>query len=266
VKEIAVRAASGAVYVALVLGAAWLGPWATWFLFLLVAVMAAREWHKLYWREGGSSMSPSVSMAIIAVAYGLGPTLLGMTDNMTSLPWTAGTLVSGMIWFAWQEADKARAMRYLLSLVGYLAIPFLCATWLVQISHTLFIGFMLMLWANDTGAYLVGRAIGRNKLMPSVSPGKTWEGFFGGLVITLVAAWVVARGIDEALSPTSWLIASPFVVVPCTVGDLFESFMKRKAGVKDSGTIMPGHGGVLDRFDGYLLAAPVMAMLAWLMA
>lgn len=265
-KEIAIRAASGAVYVALVLGAAWWGAWATWFLFLLVAVMAAHEWHKLYWRAGEARMAPYESMAITAIGYGLGPTLLGMTDTMSALPWTAGTLVLGMIWLAWREADKARAMRYLPSLVGYLAIPFLCATWMVQRSHTLFIGFMLLLWANDTGAYLVGRAIGRNKLMPRVSPGKTWEGFVGGVAVTLVAAWVVAHGVDAELSAVSWLIASPFVVVACTIGDLFESFMKRRAGVKDSGAIMPGHGGVLDRFDGYLLAAPIMVMMAWLLA
>lgn len=265
-KEIAIRAASGAVYVALVLGAAWIGAWASWALFLLVAVLAAREWHGLYWRSGESRITPGVSMALTAVAYCLGPSLLALTDSWAAVPWLAGSWTIAVIAFTLRETSTSKALVFALSLVAYLALPFLCVPWMVQQSPSLLIGFMLMLWANDTGAYLVGRGIGRNKLMPSVSPGKTWEGLIGGMLATLLAAWVVARWIDPGIDAAVWLITAPFVTVASTIGDLFESFMKRKAGVKDSGAIMPGHGGVLDRFDGYLLAAPVMALLVRLLA
>lgn len=265
-KEIAIRAASGAVYVALVLGAAWLGAWASWALFLLVAVLAAREWHDLYWRSGEARLTSGVSMALTAVAYCLGPSLLALTDSWTAVPWLAVSWSVAVIAIALRESNRPKALVFALSLVAYLALPFLCAPWMVQRSPSLLIGFMLMLWANDTGAYLVGRAIGRNKLMPSVSPGKTWEGLIGGMLATLMAAWVVARWVDQEMDATVWLISAPFVTAASTIGDLFESFMKRKSGVKDSGAIMPGHGGVLDRFDGYLLAAPVMALLVRLLA
>lgn len=265
-KEIAIRAASGAVYVALVLGAAWLGAWASWILFLVVAALAAREWHGLYWRAGEARITANGSMALTATAFCLGPPLLGLWDSTSATPWVAGAIALAIVAIALRETDKRQALVFALSLVVYLAIPFLCAPWLVQRSPSLLIGFMLMLWANDTGAYLVGRAIGRNKLMPSVSPGKTWEGLIGGMLATLLAAWVVARWIDQGIDDTVWIITAPFVTAASTVGDLFESAMKRKAGVKDSGAIMPGHGGVLDRFDGYLLAAPVMTLLIRLLA
>jgi len=118
-------------------------------------------------------------------------------------------------------------------------------------------GFLLMLWANDTGAYLVGSKLGRNKLFERHSPKKTWEGLIGGIIITALVAYVISRYFTE-LSVTQWI--SIGVLISCfgTIGDLIESMFKRSIDVKDSGGILPGHGGLLDRFDGLLLAAPVV--------
>jgi phosphatidate cytidylyltransferase len=119
------------------------------------------------------------------------------------------------------------------------------------------LAFLLMLWANDTGAYLVGRAFGRTKLFERHSPKKTWEGFIGGVLIAAGVGFIVSLFYTE-LKWNHWV--SVGILISCfgTLGDLVESMFKRSINIKDSGGILPGHGGLLDRFDGFLLAAPVV--------
>lgn len=110
------------------------------------------------------------------------------------------------------------------------------------------LAFVWMIWANDTGAYVVGKPLGKHKLWPRVSPGKSWEGFAGGLV----ASSLVAGGVFG----WEWSPLGALIGALSTAGDLTESAWKRRLGLKDSGQLMPGHGGALDRFDGFLYAAP----------
>jgi phosphatidate cytidylyltransferase len=117
--------------------------------------------------------------------------------------------------------------------------------------------FFMLIWASDTGAYFAGRAFGRRKLFERVSPKKTWEGFIGGAVLSMVVAAVLAS-ITFFPDLKVWLGMSIVAVVMGTYGDLVESLLKRNVGVKDSGTLLPGHGGVLDRFDSILLASPFL--------
>lgn len=119
------------------------------------------------------------------------------------------------------------------------------------------LGVVLFLWAGDTGAYFVGKAIGKTKLFERISPKKTWEGTFGGLVFVLAMAYGVSH-IYTNLSVTQWLIIGGITFVFGAFGDLVESLFKRNIGIKDSGRLIPGHGGFLDRFDGLLLAAPMV--------
>ncbi|GAA4100141.1 phosphatidate cytidylyltransferase [Mucilaginibacter panaciglaebae] len=118
-------------------------------------------------------------------------------------------------------------------------------------------GFLLMLWANDTGAYLVGSKLGRTKLFERHSPKKTWEGLIGGIIITAIAAYIISLYFTE-LPVDRWICIGVLISCFGTIGDLIESMFKRSIDVKDSGGILPGHGGLLDRFDGLLLAAPVV--------
>jgi phosphatidate cytidylyltransferase len=118
-----------------------------------------------------------------------------------------------------------------------------------------------LVWAADIAAYFVGRALGRRKLAPQVSPGKSWEGFCGGMIGALLVG--IAAGTWLQPSPGPWALWLPlcvFVAAVSVVGDLTESLLKRLVGVKDSGTLLPGHGGVLDRIDSLLAAAPMMAL------
>ena len=123
--------------------------------------------------------------------------------------------------------------------------------------------FMALLptWAADIGAYAVGSLIGRRKLAPRISPGKTWEGTIAGFAAAALAVWFVGTQVFSPSLPAEILVPLALAIGPAGLcGDLLESALKRQAGVKDSGTILPGHGGVLDRIDSLLLVAPVVAM------
>ncbi|HEX7412564.1 MAG TPA: phosphatidate cytidylyltransferase [Bacteroidia bacterium] len=117
------------------------------------------------------------------------------------------------------------------------------------------LGMIFFIWINDTGAYLVGSFIGKHKLYEKISPNKTWEGTIGGIALCIALSFVVANMFPQ-LAIIHWVAISVIVAVFGTLGDLVESMLKRMAGVKDSGTIMPGHGGVLDRFDSLFFATP----------
>ncbi len=119
----------------------------------------------------------------------------------------------------------------------------------------LIMGIFILIWINDTFAYLVGRAFGKRKLFPRVSPKKTWEGAIGGLVFALTAAYFMAK-YEPIVNQVQWVTLAAIIVIAGSLGDLVESKLKRDAGVKDSGAIMPGHGGMLDRLDSLIFAAP----------
>lgn len=143
----------------------------------------------------------------------------------------------------------------------YVAVPFalLNALFLMpgQVNYTVAIifGLLVIIWTSDVFAYLIGSKIGKHRLFERISPKKSWEGSFGGLIFALIAAYVLSLFFKE-LTMIEWLIMAVIIVITGTLGDLSESFLKRQAGVKDSGNILPGHGGLLDRFDATLFATP----------
>jgi len=127
------------------------------------------------------------------------------------------------------------------------------------------LGSFILVWVNDSFAYLVGKNIGKQKLFPSISPKKTVEGFLGGLFFACVSSFFIAK-YSNTFEFTVWLILAIIVSVFGTLGDLIESKYKRQAGVKDSGVIMPGHGGLLDRLDSIIFAAPFIYLFLRLLA
>jgi phosphatidate cytidylyltransferase len=118
----------------------------------------------------------------------------------------------------------------------------------------------VLIWAADTGAYFAGKNLGKHKLAPSISPAKTWEGWAGGALLTLATGWAAGYFLPD-IPLSHRLVAAGVVAIFGPLGDLAESMLKRSAGVKDSGTFLPGHGGLLDRFDAFLLVLPVLALL-----
>jgi phosphatidate cytidylyltransferase len=127
----------------------------------------------------------------------------------------------------------------------------------------LLMGCILHIWANDTGAYFVGSRFGKNRLFERISPKKSWEGFFGGLALSIVAAWLNHRLFAE-LELIEWIAVGVLMSVFGTLGDLVESMLKRSINIKDSGTLFPGHGGILDRFDALLVGIPFVCCYLWL--
>ena len=166
-------------------------------------------------------------------------------------------VVAILAWVEWLKAPKGpsskwpQAVLFLFPVPALAALHWMCA--LEPYDPWPILSFVWMIWANDTGAYLVGKPLGRHKLWPSVSPGKSWEGFVGGVVSAAVVAWATL-GLE-------WWGLGALMGVLSTTGDLTQSAWKRRRGMKDSGTLLPGHGGILDRFDGFLFAAPVYVLL-----
>lgn len=125
----------------------------------------------------------------------------------------------------------------------------------MRYQSSIVVSVFLLIWSNDTFAYLVGSFIGKNKMYERISPGKTWEGTIGGAILTVASSFLIYKWFG-ILELNDWIIISTIVAVFGTLGDLVESMLKRSVGVKDSGNIMPGHGGILDRFDSLIMVAP----------
>lgn len=194
--------------------------------------------------------------------------------------WMNGALVLGVIVLAWAQVLRGQVDLPALSVTlwGLFYVGWMPAHFVLLHQHDGRLGaglvtlLIVIIALSDTGAYFVGKNFGRHKLAPKISPNKTWEGSVGGVVAAFlgsVAAWYVDRHWAGAALPgwSMWEYGVVGVVLAIAgqIGDLVESMMKRDAGVKDSGNLLPGHGGILDRCDGFLFAGPMMYyLLAWL--
>ncbi|MET0759529.1 MAG: phosphatidate cytidylyltransferase [Flavobacterium sp.] len=149
-------------------------------------------------------------------------------------------------------------------LIGYIILPFIFITkipfGIKGYNPKIIISIFILIWTNDTFAYIVGKSIGKRKLFERISPKKTIEGFIGGVIFAVIASYIISKYYIEVKEGATfiWIVIALIVGVFGTIGDLIESKFKRVAGVKDSGIIMPGHGGILDRFDSVIFVAPIV--------
>lgn len=167
---------------------------------------------------------------------------------------------STAMFYEWTRIVRGWGPVWYVSGFLYALVPALALLWIRERdAHGLYLllWVFLVVWSTDIGAYFTGRSFGQRKLAPSISPGKTVEGLYGGIAAaTLIGgAWVLALGLGQSL-----LAFAPLFAIAAQAGDLFESWMKRRAGVKDSGSWLPGHGGVLDRLDGLVPVAVLTAL------
>jgi phosphatidate cytidylyltransferase len=269
------RVATAAVLVPAVLAALFLLPTTAWALVVLgIVLIGALEWARL------CALGRAASLAFVLVVAVLGLALLALLGQGSAGFADAAVYVvcglAGIFWIAiaprWLAAGWPVAQAPAALAVGAIV---LLATWVALVelqarSPWLVLAAMAIVWIADTAAYFAGRRFGKRKLAPSISPGKTWEGVYGALAAVAVYGLVlVLAGFPATLAPLGGIafIAGLMVLAAVSVvGDLFESLMKRQAGVKDSGSLLPGHGGVLDRVDALLAAMPLaaLAVTAWL--
>lgn len=192
----------------------------------------------------------------VASVYGQPSDVLAVVGPAIVVLFVACTIWPG----ASVEVAMDRLARLLLGVAWCLLLT--VAIWIARSNHGmawLFVAF-LSTWLGDTGAYLVGKAVGRRKLSPRLSPNKTWEGIAGGLTLSTMGVIGMAMWAVPNLSAGQACVLGPLLYAAGVFGDLAESMLKRSAGVKDSGRLMPGHGGVLDRLDSFMAVAPVLFM------
>ena len=237
--DLRLRVLSALVLLPLGLGCLWLGGWVWVALVALGSVGLALEYSAMC----GGSAGP---VAVLVVAA-TGCAATGFA-GFALLLLAAG---AGTLWW------RGRRIAPVLG-VPYVGLTAVALVWLrgqgtAGFGNVLFV--LLVVWATDIAAYLVGRLIGGPRLAPAISPGKTWSGAVGGLAGALLIGWAASPG-------SAAILLAALLSVVAQAGDLMESGIKRRFGVKDSGTLIPGHGGLLDRLDGVLTAAPAAALLA----
>jgi phosphatidate cytidylyltransferase len=164
------------------------------------------------------------------------------------------------VFYEWTRLAKGWGAAWYIGGFAYALLAALSLLWVRERAEdglSLLLWIFIIVWATDIGAYISGRSIGGPKLAPAISPGKTWAGFYGGVAAATLfgGAWVLTTGLHWLV-----LLLAPLFSVASQGGDLFESWMKRRAGVKDSGRLLPGHGGVFDRLDGLLPVAILTAL------
>ena len=169
-------------------------------------------------------------------------------------------LAAATMFCEWIRIVRGWGLHWLVAGFGYALIPALALLWIRERgAHKLdlLLWVFIVTWSTDIGAYFAGRSIGGPKLAPAISPNKTWAGLIGGMVAAglFAGAWVFSLHLPRLL-----FALAPLFAIGAQAGDLFESWLKRRAGVKDSGTILPGHGGVLDRLDGLVVVASLTAL------
>jgi len=166
-----------------------------------------------------------------------------------------------LVFFLFSKKEKKLSLiEKWMYVIGYVIIPFIIITkipiGIKGYNPKIILGVFILIWTNDTFAYLVGKSIGKHKLFERISPKKTIEGFFGGLLFSIVAGYLIARFFIGTSNTEIWIVIAILVSIFATLGDLIQSKFKRLAGVKDSGRIMPGHGGILDRLDSIIFVSP----------
>jgi len=285
-KGLKTRAITAVVFVAVMIGGIYGGPNPMRLLLGLICLLCLWEYFNLVFHKTNNK----ILRKIIGTALGLGifmvfyqgfselpipnrsfmadPFLSGHSLNLGYIVITLTIIIAAtplLFIFELYQKTKSPFENIGKTLLGIFYIAFPLSLLMVALFKNgnyrpnLLMGIFLLIWSNDTFAYLVGSQIGKNKLFPRISPGKTWEGTIGGGICTLIVAFLLSL-IFRDIRLVDWMAIGLIAAVFGTIGDLVESMLKRSKNVKDSGNFMPGHGGALDRFDAFIFVLPFIGI------
>lgn len=275
-----IRTLTGIVFVAVLVGCILFGPQTYTALFAVITAMSVWEFCSILNRNAGLSVNKFITtIAAVYLYFAVFAFNLSVTDSSIFVPYIL-LLLYVLVSELYKNHPKDIA-NIAISLMAqlYVALPFALLHVLAFVvvpdnaqgiypSHRIaytwvfILSIFIFLWASDTGAYCVGSLLGKHRLFPRISPKKSWEGSIGGACVAIILSQIIAtysldfNANSQLLNRLAWAGLSLVVVVFGTWGDLVESLLKRRLGIKDSGNILPGHGGMLDRFDSSLLAIP----------
>ncbi len=263
--DILKRSISGAVFVFIMISAFVYNSYTAFVLLFLLTIIGLNEFYQLFRAKSTFSLQKITAIigggTVFFILSAVHFEWLNLFAYLVFVPLFFSILIIELY-----RDKKEPIANIALTFFGWLYIPVLFFS-LVLIRDffpsnqwKFVIGMFITIWANDSFAYLTGRWLGKNKLFERISPKKTWEGTFGGVFFAMIFAVTFSQLFE--LDFVFWLVSGLLIAIASVLGDLFESLLKRSAGVKDSGNIMPGHGGVLDRFDAALFAGPVF--LLWM--
>ena len=253
------RILTGSVFIGVVAGSIVYGPLSFQIVFLWIALLSLDEVYNLI---QSSTIQPNKKFGLIAGAatYILisGVTFNDLPPKYLSLVFPIFAILFIAELYRKKETPFTNIAITCIGLV-YAVVPFALLNLIggigLHYDAGLLIGYFILLWTSDSFAYVFGMLLGKNRLFERISPKKSWEGFLGAIVCSSGSGYLLSCYYTQ-LAPQHWIAMAIIIVVTGTLGDLTESMLKRSLNVKDSGTILPGHGGLLDRFDGLLLSVP----------
>lgn len=264
------RTLTGIFLVIIVFGGLWLHPLSYLSIGLLLLAGSLHEYYRLIAATGTEPQRiAGILTAIITYLISVF-VAAGMIDALSYLLVMAAFLFIIVIELYRKKSKPFDSLAHTIFGIIFISLPYSLLPFLAfgfngtspilpgmfpDFSPGIMLGFLLLSWSFDIAAYLFGSYLGKHKLLKRISPEKSWEGFAFGLLAALLVAWPVSIWITEP-GLLSWMIIALLISIAGTLGDLVESMLKRSAGVKDSGTILPGHGGLLDRFDSLILSLP----------
>ncbi len=271
------RAITGAVFVVVLLGSILFNQYSFSALFLLITILGVWEFYRITSTDNTNPQKYTgtiIAAILFILSAWVAAGSIGFAVLFSMIPLVFLVLVAEL----YTKSERPFTnIGYTLLGIFYVALPFSLLNFIAfpeikmmigteaaasgaqGYSPHILLGMIYMIWANDTGAYLVGRKLGKHRLFERISPKKSWEGSIGGAFFALLGSYVISIYYTD-IAFMDWAVISLIVVVVGTLGDLVESLLKRSLNIKDSGTILPGHGGILDRFDSIILASPFVLL------
>ncbi len=258
----ATRTITGVIFVIVLISSMLIHKYLLAGLLFIVCFLGTLEFHKLITQNLQISISKWVTLVLNSISYLIILTT-ALFPNYYYLLYFMVLLLPTLLIIELYRKTKTSLTNVAIGLFSFIYITTPLALlnyfYYLPISNTsngfFLMVFFILIWANDTGAYMVGSLIGKHRFFERISPKKSWEGFWGGLILSMVAGYFF-NIYFEFMPINSWLCLNLIIVLSSSFGDLAESMIKRNIGVKDSGNILPGHGGILDRFDAVIFSSP----------